>query len=329
MIMMDFARTATRDKHPNDSLFWPVAGILTVYLAACAVLLWINAGKKPVVEGRLNQVKVIQAQGKYKTSGSRGIALDKEGNIYIADSRNDRVVVFSSTGRPRRIIGGNSKESDAMMKNPVSVAAIGDTVLFGSYGTGEILVYSRKGKLLDVLPHKEDRLKLPAIHPLVMTSDSKGNLYTGDGKDHFIAVFDPEGKLKLIFGRPGYGETEVSSVSGLAVDEPGRRIIVMSSGILKVMIFNMDGKLMHEVSYNNKGQNVFIAPRGLAYDAKSGTIYIADSILDTVFAVDEQGRILARSPNIGLEYPHGVALGPNGYVYVTQRESGKISVLNP
>ncbi|PKM79538.1 MAG: hypothetical protein CVU89_17575 [Firmicutes bacterium HGW-Firmicutes-14] len=328
--MTDSARIATNDKsNGKDSLFWQITGILAVYLTICAVFLWAGGKNLPAVEGRLNQVKVIQSNGKYKPSGARGIALDREGNIYVTDGRNDRVLTFYSNGRFRGVIGVSSREAADGPKNPVSVAVHGDKVFVGSFGTGEILVYSRKGKLLDTLPHKEDRLNLPAIHPLVMTSDSKGNLYAGDGKDHFIAVFDAEGKLQLIFGRPGYGNTEVSSVNGLAVDEPGRRIIVMSSGVLKVLIFNMDGKLLQEVSYNNNGQNIFIAPRGLAYDAGSGTIYIADSILDTVFAVDDQGRILARSPNIGLEYPHGLTLGPGGYVYVTQRELGKISVLNP
>jgi len=329
--MTESARTATRNSTRGEAsilIRW-VAGFLIAPLAICAAVFWIFSPQKPVAEGSLNKVKDIQSRGRFKLDGARGIAIDRKGNIYVADGRNDRIVVYSPKGRAIRAIGGKSKRQGPRMRNPISVAVHGNRIFAGSYGTGEILVYDQKGTLLDTLPHKEDRSNLPLIHPLVMTTDSRGNLYAADGKNHFVAVFSPDGKLQLVFGQPGYGESEVSSVNGLAVDEKRRRIIVLSSGNLTLNFFNLDGKLLHRVSLWDGAKNVFVAPRGLAYNQETGTIYVAESIFDRVLALDENGSIVARSPDIGLEYPHGLALGPEGYLYVTNRESGKITVLTP
>ncbi len=279
--------------------------------------------------GRLDQVKTIQSYGEFRFNNAKGIALDKAGNIYVADGRSDRVLVFTPNGRLRFALGGKADRSPEKIKNPTSVAVHDDRVFVGSYGTGKILVYNNKGKLLDVLPRQDDRLNLAAIYPLAMTSDGKGNIYVSDGKQQKIAVFDTGGKLRLIFGGPGYEEGQLRHVNGLAVDEPGRRLIVMDSGNLRVQFFNLDGKFLQQVTYQEKAGHIMVAPRGLAYEPESGTIYIAEAVLDKVFAVDEKGKIIARSPDIGLSYPHGLAIGPDGYLYVGNREAGQISVLNP
>ncbi|MHB8172728.1 MAG: 6-bladed beta-propeller [Thermincolia bacterium] len=300
--------------------------MLLGYLGFIVLVFWFFADKKQVVEGQLNQVRVIKNNG---LNGAKGLVLDRKGNIYVANSRNDQVVMITPGGRISRIFGEKKGEQGEELRYPTSVAIHEEYLLVGSYGTGKILVYNKRGDVVGVLPRKEDRQNITAIYPLAMTTDREGNLYVADGKKHRIAVFNSGGKLQLIFGEPGHLDGQLKHVNGLAVDEDNRQLIVLDAGNSRLVFYNLEGKFLKELIFQDKGEVTVIAGRGVAFNPHSGYIYITEAMQDKILALDQDGKILASSPNFGLKIPHGIAFGPDGYLYVTQREEGKISILNP
>lgn len=328
--MMEFAKIVTKNKTSGDStLQKQVIALLAVYFVTIVAANWALTFYEPKVEGRLAKVKDIISLGKYKIDGAKGLTLDKEGYILAVDSRNDRVIRYSPQGWVSEVIGGDRAEGSERVKNATSVAAHDDKVFVGSYGTGKVLVYNRKNELLDVLPHSEDQVNLKSIYPLAMATDKTGNLYVADGKEHQIVVFDSKGKLDMIFGEDGSLEGQMKYVNGLAVDDEKQRIIVLDSGNTRIQIFNLQGKFLQQVYVEEDGRSLLVAPRGLAYNSLKGEIYITEPLIDKVFVLNDRGKVVARSGKIDLKYPTGIAVNPEGYTYVSNRETGAITVVNP
>lgn len=327
---MEFVRTVIRNRAIGGSLYRQVAFLLCIYFIFAAVLIYFNTGiNKGTI---LSQAAVIVSSGRYGLQGAMGIVADQNGDIYVADSGSNQVLVFNTRGYARKIIGVKSQKSKVgyQLKFPTSVALSAEGRLFvGSSGTGRIIVFDKNGKLLDILPHEQDKLNLPSIKALAMTIDRSGNLYVSDGQKYQIAVFDAKGNLRLIFGKKGYLSGEMSFVNGIVVDEANRQIVVLDSNNLRLEFFNFDGKYLTELNLNKSAPNLFVAPRGLAYNPAKKIFYITETLLDKVIALDDKGNLVAQTKNIPLSYPHGIFMGPDNLLYVTNREGREIFVLNP
>lgn len=326
---MEFVRTVIRSKVISGSLYRQISALLCIYFIFAAILIYFNTGtdEGPI----LSHAAAIVSSGRYSLQGAMGITADQNGNIYVADSGNNRVVVFDKRGFARKIIGAKSKNSKAgyPLRFPMCLALSADKRLFVGSGTGQILVFDKNGKLLDTLPHEQDKLNLPVIKALAMTTDRSGNLYVSDRQKYQIVIFDSNGNLRLIFGEKGYLPGEISFVNGIAVDEANRQIVVLDSNNLRLEFFNFDGKYLSEMNLNKSGPNLFIAPRGLAYNPDKKIFYITETLLDKVIALDEKGNLAAQTKDVALSYPHGIFMGPDKLLYVTNREGREISVLNP
>lgn len=328
--MMDFAKTIKKNNRSGDStLQKQVLALLVVYVILIVASKWVVTWYEPEVEGRLAKVKDIVSLGEYKLNGVKGLALDEAGYIYAVDSRNDRVIRYAPKGWVSDIIGEDQAEGEQKIKNATSVTTHKGKVYVGSYGTSKVLVYNLKGKLLDVLPHSEDTEHLAKIYPLAMTTDQGGNLYVADGKAHQIIVFEPSGKLKMIFGEAGSLEGQMKYVNGIAVDNERQRVIVLDSGNTRIQMFNLQGKFLQQIYVEENGRSLLVAPRGLAYNPQSGEIYVTEPVLDKVFVINDRGMVVARSGKVGLNYPTGIAVNPKGHAYVSNRETGMLTVLNP
>lgn len=327
---MEFSKIVTNKSASGDStLMKQVVALLLVYFIAIVVSGWAIKFYEPKVEGTLAKVKEILSLGQYKLNGARGLALDEEGYIYAVDSRNDRVIRYSPKGWVSEIIGGDKADGKEKVENATTVTTHNGRVYIGSYGTGKVLVYDLKGKLLDVLPRSEDKEHIKDIYPLAMTTDQAGNLYVADGKQHQIMVFDSAGKLKLIFGQAGSLDGQMKYVNGIAVDNEKQRIIVLDAGNTRIQMFNLQGKFLQQILVEENGRTLLVAPRGVAYNPQSADIYITEPVLDKVFVINDKGMVVARSGKVGLNFPTGIAVNPRGHAYVSNRETGVITVLNP
>lgn len=280
----------------------------------------------------LTSAKVIGTTGKYRLNGAMGVAVDDKGLIYIADGANDRIVVLTKFGFGNRIISTLKQkkgEQGYSIKFPTSIALANDKLYVGSYGTGQILLLDKFGKFIDSLPHQKDRQVLTDIKILALAADSKGNIYAADAGRQQIVVFDAAGNLKLVFGKQGFLPGQMNFVNGLAIDEANRRIIALDSNNLRLVYFNLEGKFLGNTLLDKADKELFAAPRGLAYDPGKKLFYITETLLDKVIVIDEKGNVVGKTDNIEFNYPHGIFMGPDKFLYVTNREGSDLYVLNP
>src|SRR2546428_62037 len=145
-----------------------------------------------------------------------GVAVDGIGNIYAADTLNDRIVVFDPTGKLLESIGSkklasdNNTESDkdksGELNHPSGVAVDGIGNIYAADTLNDrIVVFDPTGKLLESIGSKKlasdnntesDKDKSGELnHPSGVAVDGIGNIYAADTLNDRIVVFDPTGKL--------------------------------------------------------------------------------------------------------------------------------------
>ncbi len=141
--------------------------------------------------------------------------------------------------------------------------------------------------------------------PNIVAFGPRGEVFVSDGYgNQRIVEFTPDGKfVRIIGGRKGKGDGEMSMVHGVAIDAQGR-IYATDSDNQRVVVFDRQGKFL---------KNVAITGRGGSYMAPDGTFYISD-VNSGVVAVLKNDQIVDVIKVEGR--PHGMAVDPTtGDVY--------------
>ena len=67
-------------------------------------------------------------------SDPAGLTIDAKGNVFVAEQRNNRVLVFHSHGGTPLVVGGGAEASLKHIQSPIAVAVVGDRVFVANKG---------------------------------------------------------------------------------------------------------------------------------------------------------------------------------------------------
>ncbi|GIV97888.1 MAG: hypothetical protein KatS3mg057_2545 [Herpetosiphonaceae bacterium] len=172
--------------------------------------------------------------------GPRGLAIDSEGNVYIADTGNKRIVVTDTDGN-FRYQWGTAGAAPGQFNEPTSVAVGPD---------GRVYVADSWNGRVQVFERGIDGRIVPTP---VMTIDIRGwapNTYydpalaVGPGgllavtvpERHEVRLFNREGQMLLAWGGQGADDASLDFPSGIAFSPDGL-LYVAEKGNLRVSVF--------------------------------------------------------------------------------------------
>jgi len=216
-----------------------------------------------------------------------GIDVDENGDIYVADFRNDQIQVFDSegvfqhafppydepTGQGSSGIGGGIAVTD--------VAVAGDRVV--ATDSYQVLVFDTEGELLTQFgkPGREDG---DLDHPNGVAIDDDGNIYVADSNHGRIVAFTPEGDVLWTLGRipEDLSDTEPRDFGlprGIAVMEDST-LLVIDTFDFELKRVSVEGKLL--ATYGERGTEIgqFNFPNDV--DVLGGLVLVADKENDRV-----------------------------------------------
>ena len=259
-------------------------------------------------------------------SSCTGVAIDGEGNVYIADKNNNVVRKVSTLGIITTFAGNDTAgysgnghlATKAKLNHPYSVAtnAAGD-VYIADFGNNVIRVVSSINGYINTYAGN-DTAGYSGDHgvanhaslygPEGIAIDGSGNLYIADAGNSVIRKVDPAGIITTIAGNNTVGysgdnnvatSAQLNSPSGVAVDAFGDVFIADVYNNVVREVIDSTGNI---VTYSGNNTPGFAGDNGPATSAQlffpssvsldqAGSVYIADQGNNTIRRVDSLGNI--------------------------------------
>lgn len=344
---------ATPSKNTRTVLI--VMGVLLI--VALAVLLYLLGEQKAAevrAEGplRLESVAVITGPGTGESprfSKPLGVAFGPSGQVYVADSGNDRVCVFDADGDHVTSWGGLGvakplpgypatwKPGRLNYPADVDVDSQG-RVYVADFHNDRISVFSADGEHLRNLPDESQPVgrgssgKDGAGIAVTGVAAEGGRVYATD--TYQVFVFDENGELLSQIGMPG-SQTDLDHPSGIDVSADGN-LVVADSNHVRVASFTDAGLPVWATSEPKSaparsGEDRALGlPRGLTIMADGRTL-VADAVGQCLAIIDSTGRVEDTLGNRGLEpgefnFPTDVDV-MGDLVVVADKENDRVQIL--
>ena len=131
----------------------------------------------------------------------RGLCIDYNGDVYIADRGNNKVSVFSKDLNFQKHLGTQQ------LWYPLDVKVTPNSVVVLDYSPNCIHFFSRSGDLLrSCVTRRKDGM---VYGPRFLCLDTAGNILITDWERHGIKILSPSGQLIRELGNQGHGRGEL------------------------------------------------------------------------------------------------------------------------
>lgn len=294
------------------------------------------------------------------------IAVDSDGNLYVADEQNNRIrkitpegIVTTLAGNGKAGYENNSVGSKARFNGPsgiavdrsgnVYVADVFNHMIRMISPSGAVRTFAGNGQ-----PGSADDtngLRASFHFPVDLAIDKAGNLYVADEGNNKIRKITPSGAVSSFAGN-GYMGSFDSKVgitatfnqpNGIAIDDKGNLYIAdqLNHIIRKITAAGAVSTLAGSGAAGSADNNVgmmasFNHPRGIAVD-KAGNVYVGDVANQKIRKISPSGAVSTLSGSgaagsqdntngslAGFYFPNGLAADNSGNLFVADALNNKI-----
>ncbi len=203
-----------------------------------------------------------------------GITIDENGELWIPDTHNSRILHFDGEGRLLSEFGEFGRE-EGFFVYPTDLALGERGELFiTEYGARErVQIFTRSGEFVKSwgeFGDKEGQLN----RPMGIVRGKDGLLYIADTANHRIQVFKESGELVNILGKEGKERGEFEFPYDIDIDEKGR-IYVCEFGNGRIQCLSTDGECLAVWGKTGSDVGELNTPWGVAVG--NGKIFVADA----------------------------------------------------
>jgi streptogramin lyase len=233
-----------------------------------------------------------------------GVAVDQDGNVYVAERDRSLIQKFSNTGTLEASFGpGQSGNAD--LNQPIGVAvgnqAHNPDIYVTDQGSDKVLKLDSNGNVL---------LDFGAFSnpPTSVDVDEVNNVWVTDAGNDILVKFAPNGTLLNVYGKPGGGSGSGPGQFNNPLDvstDPAGDTYVADSANIRVQKLDPLGVQIWQATGSGIG-----TPAGVDHDL-TGNNWVTDSVGDVFSERDPNGAIVG-SPIGGSGTAVGQFDGPYG-----------------
>ncbi|SKB07553.1 NHL repeat-containing protein [Aeromicrobium choanae] len=279
--------------------------LLLALVVALAGLVFVAAPAQAADEA--TYVKSFGTSGPGRVDYAWDVAVGPDGNVYVADSNNSRVQVFTQDGEFVRTIEGN-------MGNPVGIDVDDEGAVYVTSTDGTITKFEADDTFVfQVSAHAS------YYGYGIAVDDASGLIYVSDPHNHRVVKLAADGSYLGTWGGPGSGPGQFYNVYGIAVDDDGV-VYLPDFGNNRVQKFTSDGDFISEVTVPGGGS--FMNPIKVDVDSE-GRIAVSDYSRPGATVLTAEGDLVASWRSHGIEANEGyygaagIAFGADGSVFTT------------
>lgn len=292
-----------------------------------------------------------------------GVAVDLEGIVYVADTKNHRIRKITQSGEVSTIAGSDEHGfvddlgKDARFNAPNTVIVdskgclyVSDTlnhVIRKIFPDGQVITFAGSGKK-GFVDGQATNAKFSRPNGIAL--DLNGNLYVADTENHAIRKIDNQGVVSTLAGGViGYSDgkakdSKFNAPKGLAIDKSGNLYIVDTGNCL-VRKLTVDGDVSTiagrgENCVSSAPENSTPARKAFLYKPKclvvdnDNNVYV--SYQNVVKKISPEGKFTDFAGQGGLPYkeglakeakfyePEGLAIDSQGSMYIADTSNSKI-----
>ncbi len=256
-----------------------------------------------------------------------GIAIDGDGNVYVADTENHRIVKFNADLSVRKKWGTFGR-SDGQLQSPRSVTVDRNgTIYVADWGNHRVQMYTAEGDFLG---------KWGELRYYDLGGSFTPTHLGATGSDEIIVFnsnriyrFTSSGRLLSQFGEPFLFWAH----TGTAVDVHGNVYGINDKylrGEPPIIKFDSKGQLLAKWGQTGKERGQLSYPVELTVDA-DGRLYVADRIMGNarVLVYDAHGIFVDQIELPGIRSPSRLAVDKRGHIYVTDHFQPRVYKFGP
>jgi DNA-binding beta-propeller fold protein YncE len=253
----------------------------------------------------------------------RGLALDEQGRLFVADSSGSVIHMMDlATRKYKQFSKLDDKEK---LLSPIGLTIVDNDIYVSDSVLKKICVFDSRGKYK--FSFGSDILQRPSG---IAYSHTHQKLYVADTKRHIIDIFDRQGHHIAELGSRGSGQGTFNFPTYLWVDKEGK-LYVSDTLNYRIQVFTPGGKFLMTLGRHGNRPGYFAHPCGLATDS-FGNIYVADKQFENIQIFNSQGQILMAVGSEGhgpgqFWLPTGIFIDDNNRIFVADSFNKRIQVL--
>jgi len=211
--------------------------------------------------------------------------------------------------------GGGIRQPEGVACNNTSLFIVADT------GNGRLLSCSVQGGT--IRPGTEIKIS-ELSYPVWVKMNSKGDIFTLDGKKRRILRLNPDGAFKGYLDPVGAPAPATMVPRSFSIDH-NDNIYVLDVFSERVLLLDPEGKYLGQIAFP-KEYGFF---SDITVDAKN-TIFLVDSVQATVWSAPKNApgfTPLTKSLREYMDFPVGITTDGRGTMFITDRNGGGIVIL--
>jgi RHS repeat-associated protein len=259
-----------------------------------------------------------------------GIAVDGEGDVWVADKENNRIQQFDEEGEYLSQFGTEGEE-EGQLQSPTDVAIDSEgNVWVTDSGNNRIDEFNQAGEYLSSIGFESEEEESLFSWPESLAIDSHDNIWVADTYHREVKEFNHSGELIGAFGGEfGSEPGQIIEASAIAVDSEDHVWLADYSNF-RVTEFDDEGGFIREIGGFGSADGKFEGPDAIDVDAE-GNVWVADEWNPRVQKFNKEGEYLGQFGEAGsgegqfsFSWRIGLATDPQGNVWVADTQNARV-----